>query len=79
MGRGSKNDQHATETWGYDVYSAIPKSVWATVAWHLANVASGEADAPGAAERRLLDEISALAENGIIPAAQAERAKRALS
>lgn len=66
----SKNDGHATALWGHDVYKAIPKSVFATAAWHLANIASGEVDHGGAAELRFCEELKALAQNGIIPPKQ---------
>jgi hypothetical protein len=63
--RGFKNDRHARFHWG-NVYDSIPKSVFATVAWHLANVASDSADTPGEAERRFFDEWSTLHDNGIV-------------
>ena len=65
-----KSDSHAKEIWGGDVYAAIPKSVFASVAWHLANLASGEADNPGAAEKMFLNELAALGRCGIIPTQQ---------
>lgn len=65
----TKNDQHARDHWG-EAYNAIPKSVFATVAWHLANVSSGELDASGAAEARFLEELAALGRNEIIDRAQ---------
>ena len=74
----TKNDGHAHRHWGA-AYDAIPKSVWASVAWHLANLASGECDTPGAAEMRFAEEVGALADNGIIPKPQAIAAVRALS
>lgn len=68
----NKNDSHARDCWG-DLYDSLPKSVFATAAWHLANIASGEADAPGAAEKRFFEELKALAANGIIPKQQFAR------
>ena len=65
----SKNDAHALRHWGA-VYDAIPKSVFATVAWHLANLASGEADREGAAEEQFFSELTTLAQNGIVPPEQ---------
>ena len=62
---------HARSYWG-DAYDRIPKSVFATVAWHLANVASGTADTQGAAEQRFIDEVAALARADIIPERQAK-------
>jgi hypothetical protein len=73
-----KQDAHAHRHWG-DAYDAIPKSVFATVAWHLANAMSGECDADGAAERAFLAELAALVESGLIPAPQATRARAALA
>ena len=68
----NKHDRHAREHWG-EIYDALPKSVFATVAWHLANVASGNADNPGSAKRRFISELNALVANNIIPAPQAAR------
>lgn len=72
-----KDDGHAIQHWG-EIYNAIPKSVWATVAWHLANVASGECDNHGAAESRVIVELCALASNGILPDMQSTRAVKAI-
>lgn len=73
-----KNDAHGHAHWG-NAYDSIPKSVFATVAWHLANVASGECDNPGAAELRFAEELRALAINGIIPVSQAASAAKAIA
>lgn len=73
-----KNDQHARKHWG-KAYDAIPKSVFATAAWHLANLASGEIDEPGAAELRFVEELRALAQNGIISGPQAVAAGSAVA
>ena len=67
-----KINGHAAEYWGSDTLKDVPKAVWATVAWHLANVMSGSADSEGAAEEAFLAELLALAEAGIIPAQQAK-------
>ena len=72
-----KNDNEAQARWGR-AYSAIPKSVFAITAWHLANVASGSADADGAAESRFREEVSALASAGLITPNQFRAAMRAL-
>jgi len=64
-----KNDHEARKAWGADVYESIPKSVFAYVAWHLANVASEACDAPGEAARRFLMEWRALEQHGISPPA----------
>lgn len=68
-----KQDAAAKHAWG-DAYSAIPKSVFALAAWHLANVASGEADVEGAAELRMIEELEALRDGGHLTKAQADRA-----
>ncbi len=70
-----KNDQHAREHWGL-AYDQIPKSVFATLAWHLANVASGCGDSPGAAETRAIEELRALSRATILPDNQALSAIR---
>jgi hypothetical protein len=72
MTAGIKNDRHARQCWG-DLYDSLPKSVFATAAWHLANVASDTADAPGAAEKRFFEELRALVANNIIPKQQLGR------
>lgn len=60
----TSNDREAVSLWG-SAYADIPKSVFATIAWHLANVASGTADEDGAAEARFLEEWEALLAHGI--------------
>lgn len=67
----NKNDTHARDLWG-DIYDATPKSVFATACWHLANLASGVADTPGAAEARFAEELRALIHGHIEPR-QADR------
>jgi hypothetical protein len=64
MSRGKK-DAQAKAAYG-SAYDAIPKSVFATIAWHLANEASGTCDAPGAAESRFIEEWDCLIANGLI-------------
>lgn len=71
-----KQDGAARRAWG-DAYDAIPKSVFALAAWHLANVASGSADEPGAAELRMIEELEAL-QYGHLQQAQATRAIKAI-
>lgn len=71
-----KQDRAARRAWG-EAYDAIPKSVFALAAWHLANVASGTADADGAAELRMIEELEALA-CGHLPEAQAHRSIKAI-
>jgi hypothetical protein len=58
------NDATAHALWG-DAYDAIPKSVFAAIAWHLANLASGCCDEPGMAEKRFLEEWDALLSHGL--------------
>lgn len=65
----NKNDQHARQHWP-EIYDATPKSVFATVAWRLANIASGQLDGAVAAEARFAEELSTLMAMGIIPAQQ---------
>ena len=67
-----KNDVAARQAYG-QAYDGIPKSVFALLAWHLANQVSGEADALGAAEQQLMQEINALVRQGQIEPAQARR------
>jgi hypothetical protein len=71
-----KTDGHAKALWG-DAYDAIPKSVWATMAWHLANIASDAPDVAGSAEARALAELDALG-GQIIPERQAKAAIAAI-
>ena len=73
-----KQDRAARVAWGEDVYAALPKSVFALAAWHLANVASGTADVEGAAEQRMIEELIALRDGGHLPAAQADRAIKSI-
>jgi hypothetical protein len=77
MNRGSKNDQHAKQHWG-DAYDAIPKSVFATIAWHLANQCGEQLDDPTAVIARFLEEARALGHNGILPASQVLATARAV-
>lgn len=75
-GTGFKIEHHAFDHWG-KVYHAVPKSVWATLAWHLANEASGTCDVEGAAARKVVEELRVLNENEIIPKAQVARCLQA--
>lgn len=72
-----KKDGAARAAWG-DAYAAIPKSVFAIVAWHLANVASDSADDDGAAEKRFVEELAALRDGGHLDRAQATSAIKAI-
>lgn len=72
-----KQDRSARLAW-CEAYDAIPKSVFALAAWHLANVCSDSADADGAAERRMIEELEALRDGDHLPRAQADRAIKAI-
>ncbi len=61
-----KNDRTARQLFG-PAYDAIPKSVFACIAWHLANINSAGADTPGEAELRFIEEWNVLVDNGIVP------------
>lgn len=73
-----KNDAAARRAWGR-AYGDIPKSVFALVAWHLANMASDRAGEPGAAELMVVSEIKALAEGGHMDKKQALAAAKAIA
>lgn len=74
----TKKSDHAHALWGYDALHAIPKSVFATVAWHLANRISATCDQPGAAESSFLDELAALNACGVIDDAQFKVSAKAI-
>jgi hypothetical protein len=59
------NDAVARGLWGEEAYRLIPKSVFAAIAWHLANFASDSCDVPGMAEKRFLEEWDALLSHGL--------------
>lgn len=73
----TKHDGAAIQAWGA-AYDAVPKSVFALAAWHLANLASGALDHPGAAEARFAWEVMILGQGGHISPTQAGRALRSL-
>jgi len=73
-----KKDRAARLAWG-SAYDDVPKSVFALLAWHLANVASGTADEDGAAQARFIEELAALRDGQHLDKAQADAAIRALS
>lgn len=75
MARGFKNDTEARYLWGA-AYDAIPKSAFAVVAWHLANLC-GDGEAGGAVER-FAEELHALGLNDIIDAKQVARIAKTL-
>lgn len=63
------------DQWGA-AYGRIPKPIWALLVWHLA-MANSEDDADGPTAR-VLEEIQALADSGLIPARTARRVAEAL-
>ncbi|NVD44363.1 hypothetical protein [Qipengyuania atrilutea] len=70
----NKNDSEARALWGA-AYEAMPKSVFAVMAYHLADLASEDGDS---AIGRALEEVNALAMNGLITETQHKNAARAL-
>lgn len=72
-----KNDGHAKEALGL-AFDAIPKSVFATLAYRLADRLEGGNDDQGRAFTVMIEELEALALNDIIPADQVKRAVKAL-
>lgn len=72
---GNKNDGEARELFG-EAYAAIPKSVFAAAAYHLARQLHG--DTHGDAIAGVRQEVLALAANGIVTEDQAKRADNAL-
>lgn len=73
--RGFKSDAHARRLFG-DAYDAIPKSVFATMAYYLASVCSGSPDDRASVDARLLQELEALS-GQIIPERQGNAAIKA--
>lgn len=71
----NKNDDEARALFG-EAYEAIPKSVFAAVAYHFARQIHG--DSHGDAIAGVRQEILALAANRIVTEAQAKRADNAL-
>lgn len=74
-----KNDQHARHDLGSETFDAIPKSIFATLAFRLADRLGG-----GNADRDqvfpiMVEELQALATCGIVPQDQAVRAMKALN
>lgn len=64
--RGFKSDSAARQHWGV-AYDAIPKSAFALIAFHLANLAADEPDSFESISARLVEEADALSANGIMP------------
>lgn len=76
LGVIGKQDEHARELWG-DAYNAIPKSVFATMAWFLAGAASDNCDDPESIVARVLEELDAL-RGQVLPERQANAAIKAV-
>lgn len=73
-----KNDQHARSDLGSQVFDAIPKSIFATLAFRLADrLGDGTADR-SVVFPIMAEELAALANCGIIPADQVKRTLKAL-
>lgn len=72
-----KKDGSARKAWG-KAYDAIPKSVFALVAWHLANVSSENADGDGEAEKRFIEELAALRDGEHLDHSQANQSIKAI-
>lgn len=72
-----KNDWHARQALGR-CYDAIPKSVFATLAYRLADRLNGGNDDQAEALAMMRDELQALSLNGIVPERQAALALKAL-
>ena len=71
-----KNDQHARDVWG-SAYDAIPKSVFATMAYYLAGSCVDSAEDREQVDERLLQELEALS-GQIIPERQGRASIKAL-
>lgn len=77
-GRGIKSDSAARQAWG-SVYDAIPKSAFALVAFHLSNLCAEQPDDAASIMARFLEEVDALALNGIMLEAHAKAARATIS
>lgn len=75
--RGFKSDTAARQHWGA-AYDAIPKSAFALVAFHLANLAADEPDLFESICARFVEEAEALTHNAILPGAHAKTIRKAL-
>jgi hypothetical protein len=75
--RGRKSDEGAREMWGGATYDAIPKSVFALAAWHMASCLAGDGT-EGEAEARFAHEVDVLMRGDHLPATQGRAALRKL-
>jgi hypothetical protein len=73
----NKNDRHARAAIG-EGFDAIPKSVFGTLAYRLADRLCGGNDDRPAAFAMMREELEALGVNGIIPTDQVKRSLKAL-
>lgn len=71
----NKSDQHARDNWG-SAYDAIPKSVFATMAYYLAGACVDSAENQQQVHARILEELDALSDQ-IIDGRQGRAAIRA--
>lgn len=77
-GRGFKADTAARHTLGA-VYDAVPKSAFALISYHLANLCSEEPDTLTGILARLQEEADALVLNGIMPEQHAKTLRAAIA
>ena len=76
--RCGNDDSIARDLWG-QAYDAIPKSVFAVVAWYLADCASDEGVGNGGELRRFIEELEAMGSNGILDERQVKKALRSVA
>ena len=77
-GRGFKADGAAHEALG-DIYGAVPKSAFALIAYHLANLCADDPDQHNSILARLQVEADALVANGIMPERHADQLRTAIA
>lgn len=77
-GRGIKADVSARQAFG-DTYDAIPKSAFALMAYHLANLCCDDPDTQSSILARLQEEADALVANSIMPERHAEALRSAIA
>lgn len=71
-----KHDINAQHAIGAEAYKAVPKSVFALVAFYFAQRVADDFSDEGA-RKAIADEIAILAENGYVSPAQAAAARKA--
>lgn len=69
--RGFKSDRAAQEAFG-SIYDAVPKSAFALIAYHLADLCAEHPGDFASIMARIQDEADALAANEIMPARHAK-------